>query len=297
VAQTTPTTSQQTRPGLLWTQQLRILPEDMQSFFVKADKVFLMDPEGYPGAFQLHTGEQLWRWQDRGTVYGVDEDTVYLLREDKRLYALDSATGQPQWKAIFDVYGLWPLWIGRDTVHVPFGVPSDYAAGHSVFATVDKRTGSVLWWSEGVSEIVGVTDQTAMDCLHVSPTSCWRGLRGLDPTTGAEKWTAETDLSCATVQVSGTDFFYLPENRLVAASIGSGSVFWHSERVNIQEIIAVTQGTVHAEYEEGGRNSPSYLTAIDRHTGKELWTRPSRGSFMGEFEWIPFLSDERLGFS
>ena len=145
----TPAETKEVKQGILWTQELLFSSKKREAFFVNQDKLFLATPEGYPAAFNLATRKKLWQWEERGIVYGAEPETVYMVRYDKRLYALDTQTGQTKWKVVPGVSDSievsFPMMIGKQTVHLPLEDKGN-CLGCSSLLSIDKKTGQILWW-------------------------------------------------------------------------------------------------------------------------------------------------------
>jgi len=296
-----PKPTEQPGPEILWTVGFLYPSEAMSGAvrdadFVRDGKVFLATPDGYPAAYDLATGTQIWQWEDKGTVYGTEPGVVYVVRDDQRLYALDASTGQTKWKAVFHIdkgwyFADWPLWIGSETLHLPFW---EYGAlGGPTFVTVDKTNGNVLWWSQDRSRIVGVVDQTLVVGLQDSGGN--HVIRGLDAATSSEKWQIIYEWYLDG-RILGGHLYYQGSapNDAGAISIDSGNTLW--QRSGVVSILDITEGQVYAE---GPRVNlePGELVVLNRQTGEELWTSPSCSAFVGESQGMTILSDEDLGYA
>jgi outer membrane protein assembly factor BamB len=276
--------------------------------------------DGYPAAFNLTKGEKLWQWEDKAIVYGAEPETVYVVRPDKRLYALDSQTGQTKWKTVFGELGGyspdWPLWTAQNTVCLPFSVKRGSHFWDLPFATIDKKTGYILWGHEG-AKICAQTDKTLLAAKYQR----WVGF---DLITGREKWTRshllyDDDMlensPHVSWQTSKNSLFYLKPNPspslldkgqpLIAVDIDSGQTLWENkeEYVTIEALfpnrIYVTR------YDDDQLN----LIVLDPQTGKKFWTWPDfaliwEGTrvrpgyhFVGELEEMTIISHRDLGYT
>lgn len=298
--------------GVLWTEGLYLPPKSPsdklpEAFFATEDQLFLADVDGYPMAFNLTEKgdrEWVWGWDDRGRVYGAEQGTVYLLREDQRLYALDARSGEQKWKAVFGVDNAyytadWPLWICQETAHLPFwatGILSGFE-----LVTIEKKTGNILWWHYE-SSIIAKTERTLVTQDDVG----WGAWHGLDPVTGDEKWAIGLRGFASTFgQTSEDSVFYLlktggdywsPEYSLAAVDVDSGEQTWQSEGRQIEEIFAVTSNRIYV------RDSQNNLVAFEQETGDVLWTFPNvsyHGStLLGEIiDGLAIITHENMGYT
>ena len=329
-AQIAATPTEETRGTILWARPLLIPPrapsavaylgQPRDAFFVHEDAVFFADPGGYPAALDLNTGNPLWQWEDKGIVYGVEPQTVYIVRSDQRLYALDTRTGQIKWKTIFglsdNVQADWPLWIGKQTLYLPFR-DLGFCLGCPYLVSIDKNTGQILWWDSNGLEYE-YSESTVIVTLGGGH------IRGLHPITGNAKW----DLQLA--HGYGERHFIL-ENRLycklqgvaggapgpiAAIDLDSGKSIWEVGKDYQQrgeyytDIVAVSPALVYAIYATGyHEEAPWHLSVLDRQTGEELWTWPDfahiwAGSrerpgyhFVGELEGTTIISHRNLGYT
>lgn len=300
----TPAETKEVKQGILWTQELLFSSKKREAFFVNQDKLFLATPEGYPAAFNLATGKKLWQWEERGIVYGAEPETVYMVRSDKRLYALDAPTGETKWKTVFGVDEFtknrnidWPLWIGAETLHLPFGMLS--FGINNVFANIDKKTGNILWWGNGRdgndsdpwirgSTIVALTKETLLVFFPY-----WQELVGFVPSTGEKKW-----VRSGGYYFSQNSFLWWKDGGLAAFEIDSNKQLWQTERNNFTEIIGLSPNRIYASFEEKDKRS---LTVLDLQTGKELWNQQNFFSdgyhFVGEIKETTILGHENLGYT
>ncbi len=336
------TETKEIKKGILWSQELFIPPApehfrtifpEPEVFFTTQDKLFLATPEGYPTAFNLATGKKLWQWEERGTVYGSELETVYVVRSDKRLYALDAQTGQTKWRVIPGVDNNidvgWPLMIGKQTMHLPF-IDKGYFAEFSYLLSIDKKTGQVLWWEDSPNLKRYIQSESTIVIDRTNTYGCGYNcnLVGIDPTTGNEKWVLHPDPSgIFVISQDLSHLFYLKDLNpgfgldqmylLTAVDLDSGKEVWcaykgEEDLRRYYDIISVSQKMVYALCSTNPKwPEPQYLSVLDRQTGEELWRGPETThitqtiikesvqgwNFLGEIEGMVILSNENLGYT
>lgn len=328
-----PTETKEAKKGVLWTQEL-LIPKVPEAFFTSQDKLFLATPEGYPAAFNMATMKKLWQWEEQGTVYGIEPETVHVVRPDKRLYALEAQTGQTKWKAIPGVDNNievgWPLMIGKQTVHLPF-VDKGRCYECAYLWSIDRNTGQVLWWEDASPQLKRYLQSKSTIIIDRTNTygcgyEC--NLVGIDPFTGSEKWVLYPDPSgLFIISDDRTCLYYLKDLNpgfgidemypLTAVDLDSGQEIWcaykgKEDLRRYQDIISVSPNVVYALCSTNPTwPEPQYLSILDRQTGEELWRGPEtthvaqttvreqvRGwNFLGETEGMVILSNENLGYT
>lgn len=308
---------------IVWKQEMVVARHPLykftlyRGFCTQEDKVFLTNFDGYATAIDVTSGNQIWQWrEDKGLVYGNDEKNIYVTRPDHRLCALDLQTGKLKWEMPFAANQTrdWPVFVGqeemlhkKDTLYLPCRGIKGPEEGN-FFIAVDRETGRFLWQSKDYSKIYSVTDQTLLVASGPHYAINWYGL---DPRTGQEKWRSSLpDLwSPQDPSVVSKDLFFFPLGTkkgdvLVAANIDSGKILWQSEKTGLvssyssipnyrrrtlSEIAIYAMGFEDQEHMQG-----RFLTAIDRKTGKELWSRDF-GDYdryiVDEFRQLIILSD------
>ncbi|MSQ25355.1 MAG: hypothetical protein EXR49_03635 [Dehalococcoidia bacterium] len=176
---------------------------------VQGDRVYVADDKGIVYAFETPTGERVWERQVSHQKFWstptVADGVVYIGGMDKRLYALDSATGSPVWPAPFQADGAIaskPL-VAGDMIYVG-------AFDRTVHA-VDRATGKERasfsadqWvWNDAVvkGEAIYVASLSGtIYALRASDlTELWRF-----PTKGTEALTGPIR---STLLISGDDLF------------------------------------------------------------------------------------------
>jgi len=309
----TPTETKEAKQGILWTLELLFSSKKREAFFTNQDKLFLATPEGYPAAFNLATGKKLWQWEERGIVYGAEPETVYMVRSDKRLYALDTQTGQTKWKVVpgasDSIEVSFPMMIGKQTVHLRFE-DKGYCLGCSSFLSIDKKTGQILWWENSPNRSFFkyyIQSESTIIIVPYGYASAQDYVRGVDPTTGREKWALEEGVFPFPGDIGHVDALanirkaHFTEDRLfcrrriktgsgttddtsviTAIDLDSGKEIWRSEskgknqyEPSYEEVISVSPTAVYALCSTGFRQESTWLLiALDRQTGEELWLGP-----------------------
>lgn len=135
-------------PVLLW-------QDEFDSLSIADGTVYIADRDYETGhmivkARDLETGQQLWLkddWDVRlAAIFAVDHDLVYVVRDDSRIYALDTSSGQEVWKFKTgpDETIMWGspeigktrVVVDGTTIYVPYK--------HGIGA-VDALTGELKW--------------------------------------------------------------------------------------------------------------------------------------------------------
>lgn len=304
--------------GILWTQDLLISPdaatgEARQAFFVEGSRVFFSTPEQHPVAVDLGTGEQLWQWDDEGTVYGADADIAYAVRPDNRLYALDSQNGTEKWKVVIpDVLEeeAWierPLWMGSEGVYLPCRLSgANYATvtGPPVVVAI-QWDGRVIWTKEG-AEIIAKSDQILLVKDWGGAYVRWRGLEAI---TGTEKWAFSPGwptLSGAQLRITDDHVYFVLRSETEDISVlysvakmamDSGNIVWETEQTDLEcEILLIGEGAVYVLRRDFWSGDLQHV-ALNPETGGEFWARDRATYFLGESPPMAFLSSEDLGYT
>ncbi len=285
--------------AVIWTKDfVRLPPESAgdggpRAFLTNSDKLFFADDDR-PTAFNLTDGKKLWQGEDKGVVYGVEEETVYIVRGyDRRLIALDAKTGGKKWDAVFNFAHFLPpnraqetkdvqvhsLWITPKTVHLSF-----VWRGESTFSTMDKKTGEKLWESQRETDILGCTDEiiTARQVVYTpsSATNLFGNkenyLFGFNLITGNVMWAEDLNVrsypSTYLLMASNDRVFFGVGDKPVSpkrfalnvANMASG--ISQSIGVEVKQIVADTRDTVIL-----GDRDLGLTYAIEISTGKIVW--------------------------
>ena len=331
----TPVETKEVEQGILWTQKLLFPPEIPGGSFLadedNPDKIFLVTPEGYPATFNLATGEKLWQWEDRGTIYGTEPGTVYAVRYDKRILALEAQTGQEKWNVVPNlpsgIEQSFPMIIGKETIHFPYvdnrpcsGICPGYAP--SLLLSIDKKTGQVLWWENSREARYYQGSESTIIIIKPFPLAARaRDFKGVNPVTGEQKWTFGDVWSGV---FTGDRLFCTEREELgaplvaVGIDLDSGKEVWRASKGtedwrSYEGVIVVSPTRIYALYSADPTWPDAwYLGAFDRQTGEELWKGPDIAhiswagmipeqimgwNFIGEIEGVAIVSSENLGYT
>lgn len=159
-----PTPTPEKQRGILFTKEV-IIPErwprgDIRAVVASEDFAFYTGRDGHLVAISLSDRSELWQSEQKGAPLGTEKGTIYLLRDDNRLYALDHHNkGEPKWYAITvgQQRVLQPpgLQIGRDAVFLMFS--GEYTASGNLLFLIRKNSGQILW--QGRNPVLGIDDK------------------------------------------------------------------------------------------------------------------------------------------
>lgn len=153
--------------AILWKKDLLIPPnsafkEERDAYFTIGDHIVLTNLEGYPASYDLSTGKEKWRWEDKGTAYGTEAGAIYVFRADGRLYSLDQQTKEIKWKFITESNESpnGPLGLSKERVILPLL--------KSLFL-LDKKDGRLInnvTTKESVINSIGQTENRLVFSTH-----------------------------------------------------------------------------------------------------------------------------------
>ena len=258
---------------------------------VASGKVLTMFTDGvadFLGAFDAHTGRELWRHRMGGMYEGhdgghdgpvstpiVDEGTVYALGADGRLVAVGLGDGALRWRVdlVERLHARAPYWgfttspvIIDDVLVVQAGAPDGKA-----LAAFDKRSGAFRWARGN-----GTVDYRSpvLARLHGRRqllVSTSERTSGVDPATGETLWTIELGSSnSGTPLAIGADLVLIPSRSgaiviQVPADGEKPKMAWQSDELRGNYAAPVFyEGHL---YGFTGR----YLTCVDAKTGVRRW--------------------------
>ena len=254
-------------------------------------------------ALDAASGDTLWEFdypskvQDFGRGAGphatplVVGDRLFAVGTNKRLHALETATGSLLWEVDFvEDLGAPPLLIRPMVKSGYASSPVAYGdlllcfvggPGQSVIA-FDQATGSVVWRSgdfliSGASPIIASVDGQDQAIFFAGSLAA-----GLDPSTGTVLWAHAHDAGNdfnLTQPVWGDDQILFLSSAYRAGSravrlrqtggVTSVEELWFEPRIKFQFLNAVRVGSV--VYGTTGQSGTAFLTAVDVETGKEHW--------------------------
>ncbi len=214
---------------------------------------------GIPGA-PAHAGGLVVFATDRGTVGAVD-----------------ATTGAMAWTASADDPVIGSVAIADGTVVVS---TNGGDVGHGTLVALDLKTGAQRWRTDvgyfgrvGTPGIAGgrVYDSTGLD----TSTPGSHHIVAVDLATGAIDWAFAnaTDDPVYTPAING-DEAYIPgeDHTLTRVATATGAVDWTFTANGVVEVVpALAGGAVYT----ASNNDSAF--ALDRATGKELWSLPIRG--------------------
>ncbi|HEX8296248.1 MAG TPA: PQQ-binding-like beta-propeller repeat protein [Chthoniobacteraceae bacterium] len=237
-------------------------------------RVFFGDDAGGIHALDLATGKPLWTFKTEASIEAaplVLDGVVFLGSSDANLYALDAATGKLKWKyATGDkVLG------GANFAKNPNGEGIWVLVGSydSKLHCVDAATGKAVWshatdnYINGTPAILPTGEVLFGGCdsfIHVVNLADGKELRQIE---------SEAYIASSAAVRDGVGYVGNYGNIVIAFDPKSGEVKWKYRERNFPYFssAAVTADRVII----GGRDKR--LHAIDRATGKGVWTFQTRG--------------------
>lgn len=253
--------------GILWRADL---PGPVRSAAaVVDDVVYVGSAGGFLHALDRWTGRELWRYRTDGPAHGSPahwNGTVYVTDGAGTLHAVDARTGEGLWT--LETGSLHPWAWGHESGDLYLSAP--------VLAEVDGTMR--LWFGAGDG-----------------------ALRAVDPVTGVELWSLETDgrIRSTPAVSDGRVVVGSADGSVYAAAATNGRLLWRFDtpgreldsgafgfdRRTVQSSPAIVGGRVYVGTRSGS------LFAIDLETGVELW-ESSHGS-----SWVnggPAVADGRV---
>lgn len=305
--------------GLLWSHNL-LIPVNQsnagvaQAFFVERDRVFFSTPETHPVSVDLHTGEQLWEWDGEGVLCGTDANAAYVLRSDKRLYALSNGDGTEMWRVVVpeiveEVSSIEThLRMGRQAVYLQCWISgAGYASlsGPPVIVAIDKKSGAVIWSRQDL-RVLANTEHTLLTREWGGAYVSWRGL---DLESGAERWSFSPGWPVITKVpyiIAGDSIYFVRRsetgvssmlNSIVKMEIDSGNIAWESEQTELDcNVLLVTRNAVYILRKDFWSGNSRHVV-LDPNTGSELWNWDRATYLVGEIPPTVLLSSEDLGYT
>lgn len=237
-------------------------------------KVFFGDDEGIIYGVDLATGKELWQFKTEGPIEAtplVLDGVVFLGSSDASVYALEAATGKLKWKYTTGDKVLG----GANHVKNPNGEGTWLVIGSydSSLHCVDAATGKAVWtyatdnYINGTPALLPSGDVLFGGCdsyIHVLSLKDGKEVRQIE---------AEAYIASSVAIRDGLGYVGNYGNMVLAFDPKSGEVKWKYKDRNFPYFssAAVTQDRVII----GGRDKR--LHAIERATGKGVWTFQTRG--------------------
>ncbi|MFC8175996.1 PQQ-binding-like beta-propeller repeat protein [Streptomyces sp. NPDC057325] len=248
------------------------------------------------------------------TSPAVVDGVVYIGSGDKKVYALDAATGTPRWihttgSSLWARFGDWIISspaVVDGTVYIGSGDKRVYA--------LDAATGTPRWtyttggWIHSSPAVVDGTVYIGSDdkkvyaldaatgilrwihttggAIRSSPTvvdgtvyigSDDKKVYALNPATGTPRWTHTTGgwVSSSPVVVDGTVYIGSNDYRVYALDAATGTPRWtHTTGGYVRSVPAVVDGLVYISSDD------KKVYALDAATGTPRWTHTTGGSII-----------------
>jgi outer membrane protein assembly factor BamB len=235
------------------------------------------------------------------TSPAVVDGTVYITTEKERVYAFDAATGEESWRTNVGgpVYGSPAVYDG--SVYVAGGDPAYYPESDNEtekphFYALDAGSGEEEWKTpiEGTIQ----PGSPAVDEEMVFFVTNGNGPRAFDRATGEERWhrpkigfpDASPALTDGTLFVPGS-----PDGGIVALDVESGDTRWaNAVRPSDSQRSEFTAGApVATDDAVYAGNESGVLYALDADSGDELW-RYTETASAGSMRPRPAVSGGRV---
>jgi len=283
---------------------------------VVADGVVYAAGSGDPGlvhAVDVATGEQRWQFEPAGYVSSAPAlagDTMFVGTWGKEFYAVDTATGDRQWRqGVGHRFGASAPVVADGTVYVgtvgdgPLVVsdPEDEEQFEAcAFLALDAATGDIRWQYREFDERDSIDSSPAVADGRVFFAG-EQTLYALNAATGEAVWTRSVPISPESSPAVADGVVYYgatvgstdddePPARLRAFEAATGETLWAApiEDTSLRTSPAVADGTVYVAAssrrvctEAGGADESNCsgvnrgrLYAVDAASGERLWTAP-----------------------
>ncbi|WP_405681255.1 serine/threonine-protein kinase [Streptomyces sp. NBC_00868] len=199
---------------------------------------------------------QPWTYTTGGWVWSsptVVDGTAYIGSNDRKVYALDAATGTPRWTHTTDGLVSSPA-VVDGTVYIGSWDRKVYA--------LDAATGTPRW----THTTDGRVDSSAAVVDGTVYIGSWdRKVYALDAATGTPRWTHTTDgrVNSSPAVVDGTVYIGSNDRKVYALDAATGTPRWtHTTDGRVNSSPAVVDGTVYI----GSHDRKVY--ALDAATGQ-----------------------------
>lgn len=230
-------------------------------------RVFVGSNDNHIYALDAAAGTELWKFDTAEWVQhtpAVGGGKVYFgaySEGDRRVHALDAATGEVVWVAQH------PFPIGAE--HTPTVIGDrvySQGAEYGEFYALDAATGEVAWQAE-----VGGYVESAPTVLNgVVYLTVANRAYAFNEETGEVIWEVNTEEFPArdfpSLVVEGV-YYLAPSNNVYALDAATGDRLWSYESGMLSTAPVVADGVLY-----GASEPAEYLFALDAATGEELWT-------------------------
>jgi outer membrane protein assembly factor BamB len=259
---------------------------------IDGNALYALADDGFLYKLNKQTGRVIWRFDTHGGAVGrsmpnppdslaydyltsaatVAGGTVYIGSADKRLYAVDAASGRERWR--FETGD-----IVRSTPAVDRGIVYFGSRDHNVYA-VDARTGALRWKHDTEREVVS-SPLIANGMVYIGSRNS--NLFAFDAATGAVRWKSfywsswvesSARLADGVLYIGSSD--YQQALAIDAATgrklwtFGTDGSAWSTPAVTEHLVYIGAVGIPHMDliHHHGG------FFAIDRQTGNAVWRYP-----------------------
>lgn len=149
-------TPEAVQPKKLWEIRITKNPLGGPAFASDGNRLFTNNQQGLPAEIDLG-GNEIWRWANKGTVLGAQNNTLYLLHaEVPRIYAIDIQSKDTKWR--FDMQA--PLSAPQKGKLI-FDSPEHFGLQTAgLFTVINKRSGRSVFSSKGILNYL--TDKLAI---------------------------------------------------------------------------------------------------------------------------------------
>lgn len=231
-------------------------------------------------AVEAATGVKRWSVAADGAIPGAPADAhgmIVFASDRGTVEAVDAVTGSKIWAVSVEDPVIGSVAIANDTVVVS---TNGAEVHHGMLIALDLETGARRWRTDvgyfgrvGTPGIAGgrVFDSTGLDTS--TPGSHY--IVAVDLATGAVDWAFAnaSDDPVYTPAISGDQAFIPGEDHtLTRVDASSGMVVWTFAADGVVEVVPALAGNAVYAASNNGRTF-----AVDRVTGKELWSVPIRG--------------------
>jgi outer membrane protein assembly factor BamB len=224
------------------------------------------------------------------------EELCYVGTEDGHLYALDTATGEPEWQ--FDApNGIATVAMGGDvmtvangTLYVLSSASSTYSGSENVLHALDPATGAEHWRTDlDVTNWIGILgvadDAVVLGSNNDGIGPCCDPALAVETATGAIRWRAEAGSASGGAFDDENAYVAVP-GRLYAFSLDDGSERWRHDGPEFETVRVVADGEHVYFYtsEIVDRTPTSWVRALSPEDGSVRWEHS---------EW--YVTSMRLG--
>ncbi|MBK1826794.1 PQQ-binding-like beta-propeller repeat protein [Haloferula rosea] len=259
-----------TAPRIEWTFELQS-PSQSEAA-VLDDTLVVGDLMGTVYALSLKDQKPLWTFETEDTIEAaptIHDGRVFIGSSDQQFYALDLATGEKQWS----IEGNEKFSSSANLLETAEGIRLLVNGYDGTTRCLNPEDGTEVWTYETQDYINGTP--AIINGRHVAFGGCDSVLHVLDASTGTSAGQILTDAQITNSVATYGDMIYAGNyaNQVVAAQVGSKELKWIYEGEDFPFFTAPAVDDQHVYI--GCRDKS--LHAIDRETGKQVWTFPTGG--------------------